>query len=264
MQVRVRPKNEEKRSSMEKRKKGSTVSLSKTELQKSVGPILSLRRGGVKDATGQVLVFLVKVAALEAFRRGSQGKYRPLWWGLQSLSVFQAPPLKWLQRWAPFRFLAQATQVCLLISGLRNNLNMDTPVSFRMLETVANLAVCIPNFIGNLNLTHVQTEFSMSKVWDKPVQPLETYVTLCCFLQSFSKPMICLSLATVVASAYKEVSQEKTPVVPHISSSSELPAIDVINGELKEEEIVVIDQQALTVGDLRQELENNGIVLPER
>jgi hypothetical protein len=74
----------------------------------------TMRRRGVNVATGKLLVFLIKVSALEALRRASQAKCRPIWWSLQWLSIFQAPPFNWLQRWAPFRFLAQATQVPLL------------------------------------------------------------------------------------------------------------------------------------------------------
>jgi hypothetical protein len=80
----------------------------------SSGTTTTMRRRGVKVATGKLLVFLIKVSALEALRRASEAKCRPIWWSLQWLSIFQAPPFNWLQRWAPFRFLAQATQVPLL------------------------------------------------------------------------------------------------------------------------------------------------------
>ena len=88
-----------------------TVSSATTVLTKSRSTNSPFKRKGFKDSTGQFLLFVTKVVALEAIRRGSQGKCRPIWWGLQGLSVFQAPPFSWLQRWAPFRILAHATEV---------------------------------------------------------------------------------------------------------------------------------------------------------
>ena len=93
-------------------KQNVTVSSATTVLTKSSRSTNSpFKRKGFKDSTGQFLLFVTKVVALEAIRRGSQGKCRPIWWGLQGLSVFQAPPFSWLQRWAPFRILAHATEV---------------------------------------------------------------------------------------------------------------------------------------------------------
>lgn len=86
------------------------------------------------------------------------------------------------------------------------------------------------------------------------------------FLQSFSKPMICLSVATVVASAYKESRHEK-PVVTGTAPAADLAITNIRTGEGKEEEILVTDQhdqQVLSLEVLKQELERNGVILTER
>jgi hypothetical protein len=90
------------------------VTISSSSSSSSSRTTTTMRRRGVKVATGKLLVFFIKVSALEALRRASQAKCRPIWWSLQWVSIFQAPPFNWLQRWAPFRFLAQATEVPLL------------------------------------------------------------------------------------------------------------------------------------------------------
>jgi hypothetical protein len=69
------------------------------------------RPGGVKRTAGSVLVFCGKLAALEVLRRGSQARCRLVWWVLQGLAVSGAPGLGWLRRWAPFRALADASEV---------------------------------------------------------------------------------------------------------------------------------------------------------
>ncbi|KAF8094924.1 hypothetical protein N665_0348s0007 [Sinapis alba] len=56
-------------------------------------------------------VFLLKVAVLEVVRRASKAKCPPLWNTLQALQCFCYPPLKWFQRWAPFRDLIKAMQM---------------------------------------------------------------------------------------------------------------------------------------------------------
>lgn len=58
-------------------------------------------------------VFLLKVAVLEVVRRASKKANCPhLWNALQALQCFCYPPLKWFQRWAPFKELIKAMQVC--------------------------------------------------------------------------------------------------------------------------------------------------------
>lgn len=69
------------------------------------------RRGGVKRTASSVLVFCGKLAVLEVLRRGSQARCRLVWWALQGLSVSGAPGLGWLRRWAPFRALADVSEV---------------------------------------------------------------------------------------------------------------------------------------------------------
>ncbi|KAJ7518444.1 hypothetical protein O6H91_21G069200 [Diphasiastrum complanatum] len=64
-----------------------------------------------KDSAASILVFLLKVAALEVLRRGTKIKCPQLWWGLQGLPLLQAPGLSWLQKWAPLRFMINGTQV---------------------------------------------------------------------------------------------------------------------------------------------------------
>ena len=69
------------------------------------------RRRGVKSTAGAVLVFCGKLAALEVLRRGTQARCRLVWWACQGLAVAGAPGLGWLRRWAPFRVLADASEV---------------------------------------------------------------------------------------------------------------------------------------------------------
>ncbi|KAK4376018.1 hypothetical protein RND71_006695 [Anisodus tanguticus] len=59
----------------------------------------------------QLVFFLVKVAALEAVRRISRSKCPVVWSGLQALQVVCYPPLKWMQRWNPFRVLVEGMQM---------------------------------------------------------------------------------------------------------------------------------------------------------
>ncbi|KAG2327994.1 hypothetical protein Bca4012_037034 [Brassica carinata] len=57
-------------------------------------------------------VFLLKVAVLEVVRRASKKANCPhLWNALQALQCFCYPPLKWFQRWAPFKELIKAMQM---------------------------------------------------------------------------------------------------------------------------------------------------------
>ncbi|CAH8387074.1 unnamed protein product [Eruca vesicaria subsp. sativa] len=56
-------------------------------------------------------VFLLKVAVLEVVRRVSKAKCPHLWNGLQALQCLCYPPLKWIQRWAPFKDLIKAMQM---------------------------------------------------------------------------------------------------------------------------------------------------------
>jgi hypothetical protein len=84
----------------------------------SMAPVKSLKRVNLASAAGQIVLFGAKVAALEAIRRISQARCRPLWWGLQGLFTLQAPPFNWLQRWSPFQQIAEATQVSVFLFQL--------------------------------------------------------------------------------------------------------------------------------------------------
>ncbi|CAN4100947.1 unnamed protein product [Withania somnifera] len=64
-----------------------------------------------RGSGNQLVLFLVKVAALEAVRRISRSKCPLVWSGLQSLQVVCYPPLKWMQRWNPFRVLVEGMQI---------------------------------------------------------------------------------------------------------------------------------------------------------
>jgi hypothetical protein len=190
-------KDEESSSSPETISNQATqrVSLPRRVMQESVAPILAVKAangGGGKDVSSQFLMFLVKLAALEMVRRGSMAVCRPIWWGLQALSLIQAPPFNWLQRWTQIHILAQATQ-------------------------------------------------------------------------SFSMPMVVLSLATAVTSVYKEIQQPDTSG-QNLSSLRQRHHYSrgTIEIEPKEEEIIVADEQADSLHFLKRELESKGILIPER
>ncbi|KAA8549245.1 hypothetical protein F0562_000929 [Nyssa sinensis] len=64
-----------------------------------------------REAAGHAALFLLKVAALETIRRFSRARCPFVWSGLQALQVFCYPPFKWIQRWAPFKGLANGMQI---------------------------------------------------------------------------------------------------------------------------------------------------------
>lgn len=77
-----------------------------------------IKFGKQRRGSGSHLVlFLVKVVALEAVRRISRSKCPFVWSGLQALQVVCYPPLKWMQRWNPFRVLVEGMQVSMLLSN---------------------------------------------------------------------------------------------------------------------------------------------------
>lgn len=61
---------------------------------------------------GGAAAVLLKVAALEVVRRFSKAKCPFAWRGLQALQLLCYPPLKWIQRWAPFKGLIKSMEVC--------------------------------------------------------------------------------------------------------------------------------------------------------
>ncbi|PHT46765.1 hypothetical protein CQW23_15923 [Capsicum baccatum] len=64
-----------------------------------------------KGSGNQLVLFLVKVAALETVRRISRSKCPLVWSGLQALQIVCYPPIKWIQRWNPFRVLIEGMQI---------------------------------------------------------------------------------------------------------------------------------------------------------
>ncbi|XP_076907697.1 phosphatidylinositol/phosphatidylcholine transfer protein SFH9-like [Bidens hawaiensis] len=88
----------------------SSKSFSHTSLKKI--PLLLLNNGKMrKSAAIDVSLFLLKVGALETVRRLSKARYPFVWSGLQALQVLCYPPLKWLQRWDPFRNLIRGAHM---------------------------------------------------------------------------------------------------------------------------------------------------------
>ncbi|CAA6654942.1 unnamed protein product [Spirodela intermedia] len=63
-----------------------------------------------RGPTGRVLMFLLKVAALEVVRRVSEVKCPLVWRVLQGFQFLGYVPLKWLQRWSPIRNTARLMQ----------------------------------------------------------------------------------------------------------------------------------------------------------
>jgi len=230
-------KDEESSSSPETISNQATqrVSLPRRVMQESVAPILAVKAanggggggGGGKDVSSQFLMFLVKLAALEMVRRSSMAICRPIWWGLQALSLIQAPPFNWLQRWTQIHILAQATQVLFLTSS-----NLQAFSILRLAES--NLLFCLMK--------------ACAVPW-----------------QSFSMPMVVLSLATAVTSVYKEIQQPDTSG-QNLSSLRQRHhySRDTVEIEPKEEEIIVADEQADSLHLLKRELESKGILIPER
>ncbi|GMH12761.1 hypothetical protein Nepgr_014602 [Nepenthes gracilis] len=65
-------------------------------------------RSGV---AGDVALFLLKVVALETVRKFSNKRCPFAWRGVQALQVLCYPPLKWIQRWAPFKGLVKGIKM---------------------------------------------------------------------------------------------------------------------------------------------------------
>ncbi|CAH9121343.1 unnamed protein product [Cuscuta epithymum] len=66
-----------------------------------------VRTGGAVD---NVVMFFITTAALEVLRRFSKSKCPFIWNGLQALQAICYPPLKWMQKWIPFKPLAKEMQ----------------------------------------------------------------------------------------------------------------------------------------------------------
>lgn len=94
--------------------KRSLVAAIPRAIQQTICKHVSLANNG-RVASGTVknaAVFLLKIAVLEVVRRISRAKCPHLWNSLQALQCLCYPPLKWIQRWAPFKELIKAMQVC--------------------------------------------------------------------------------------------------------------------------------------------------------
>lgn len=76
-----------------------------------------------------VASFLVNVAALEVVRRFSKARCPFVWSTLQVMQVVCYPPLKWIQRWNPFRILVKRMQMLsrpLLVLSIATALSDDS------------------------------------------------------------------------------------------------------------------------------------------
>ncbi|KAG8098785.1 hypothetical protein GUJ93_ZPchr0013g37961 [Zizania palustris] len=62
------------------------------------------------ESTSHIASFLVKVAALEVVRRFSKAKCPFIWNSIQALQVLGYPPFRWIQQWAPLKFVVQGIQ----------------------------------------------------------------------------------------------------------------------------------------------------------
>lgn len=79
--------------------------------QKTLKHMVSLKSLRLsRDHSGELLSFVIKVAALEAVRRFSNKKCPILWKFVQAFQVLSYPPLKWLQRWGPLRLIIRGAQ----------------------------------------------------------------------------------------------------------------------------------------------------------
>ena len=64
-----------------------------------------------RESTVQVASFLAKVIALEVVRRISKARCPFIWNSIQALQILGYPPFRWIQRWAPLKFVVQGIQV---------------------------------------------------------------------------------------------------------------------------------------------------------
>lgn len=90
-------------------RKGCLVaSVPKGFSKKSLQCIASMKQGILGNgAAGDIGVFLLTTAALEIVRRLSKAKCPFVWHGLQALQLLCYPPLRWIQRWTPFKGLVK-------------------------------------------------------------------------------------------------------------------------------------------------------------
>lgn len=82
-------------------------------------------------------------------------------------------------------------------------------------------------------------------------------------MQSFSKPLLFLSLTTVVASAYNEARERNTTIALAENKDPVLAVVDTPPSE-STEEVLVNDKRSPSATLLKEELSKHGVVLPER
>lgn len=83
--------------------------------------------------------------------------------------------------------------------------------------------------------------------------------------QSFSKPLVFLSIATAVTGAIEEVRNATDEnILARLGALDDSAHHDHSDSEDSEEAIRPTDQRALTLHLLKEELEDKGITLPER
>ncbi|XP_059666239.1 uncharacterized protein LOC132312039 [Cornus florida] len=92
-------------------KRSVLASTSKGLTQTTLKHITSMRKGiPGSGAIGDIGLFLLKTVALDIVRRFSMANCPLVWHGLQALQLVCYPPLKWIQRWAPFKGLVNFMQ----------------------------------------------------------------------------------------------------------------------------------------------------------
>ncbi|KAK1642885.1 hypothetical protein QYE76_060690 [Lolium multiflorum] len=95
----------------EKKYQGTLIaSPAKAISPKTIKHILPRQLVLSRESTGQVAAFLAKVIALEVVRRISKARCPFIWNSIQALQVLGYPPFRWIQRWAPLKFVVQGIQ----------------------------------------------------------------------------------------------------------------------------------------------------------
>lgn len=80
--------------------------------RKSFGGVVLMKNSRItKNVANDAAMFLLKVGALEMVRRLSTVKCPFVWSGIQALQVLCCPPLKWIERWTPFKGLVIGMQM---------------------------------------------------------------------------------------------------------------------------------------------------------
>ncbi|THG11416.1 hypothetical protein TEA_017121 [Camellia sinensis var. sinensis] len=146
-----------------------------------------------RGTAGDAALFLLKVAALETVRRFSRAKCPFLWHGIQVLQVLCYPPLKWIQRWAPFKGLVNNMQsLCLyqmkLYLNNNNNNNKRASLELSIFASPAggNLTLAARRTstysavisINTYSFQFAATRGDFSTYKDQPLSSLSSWVSL--------------------------------------------------------------------------------------